>query len=567
MAKRNVEDIKRESRHLRGAIAEELAKGTTHFGEDELQLLKFHGSYQQDDRDVRKDRQKAGQERAFSMMVRSKIPGGRLTPEQWLVHDRCADELGNGTIRITSRQGFQLHGVLKGNLKSHIRRISESGLTTWGACGDVVRNVMATPVPLDTPAHRDTQALAREISEAFASESRAHSEIWLDGEKITDEPEVEPLYGEVYLPRKFKFGIAIPPRNDVDILTHDIGLVPHAPDGEVQGYTVFVGGGMGMTHGKTETHPALAQPLLFAARGDVVAICRAIVTVQRDHGDRENRKRARMKYLIETRGLDWFRGEVMSRVEGVEVSDPKPVTWETVEDPLGWHEQGDGRLFLGVWVEEGRIADKGARRWKSALRAICERFEFPIRLTPNCNIILHDIGPAQRAEVDALLAEHGIPDPDQLTRLRQMAMACVALPTCGLALAESERALPGVLDRIEEVMRDLGLADEPILIRMTGCPNGCARPYNADIAFVGRSPEKYAMFVGGSADGCRLAGLHTHTVKADEIPGAVRALLEEFRANRSAGETFSAWWCRTQTSGEAPHPEQFHVELTKRSGN
>ncbi|HTD15136.1 MAG TPA: NADPH-dependent assimilatory sulfite reductase hemoprotein subunit [Chthoniobacterales bacterium] len=569
MSSKNVEEIKAESRALRGNIQESLAADTSHFSEDEYQLLKFHGTYQQDDRDQRAARKAQNQDKAWMFMVRSKLPGGDLTAAQYLEHDKIARELGNGTLRVTTRQGFQTHGVLKGDLKECIRRINESGVTTWGACGDVVRNTIAAAAPISDPAHRDAQRLAKEISQAFLSRSTAYADIWLNDEKLPVEVSSrssdvvstteEPIYGKQYLPRKFKIAIAIPPRNDVDVYANDLGFIAQVESGEVKGYTVVVGGGFGMTHGKQDTYPALAKPLGYVGRDQVIQTAVAIVTVQRDFGNRTDRKRARLKYLIEEKGIEWFGQEVQARLPFA-LQAPKEVRWDTVSDILGWHQQGDGKLFCGLWIQEGRIQDAEGVNTRSAFAKIAQEFGFPVRLTTNCNLIFYNIDPAQKLAVDKILIEHGVQRPEDLTPVRQLAQACVGLPTCGLALAESERAFPGVLDKIEEVMADLGLSEEPILIRMTGCPNGCARPYNADIAFVGRGPGKYAFYVGGSLTGERLVGLQQKSLPIAEIPDRVRELLEEFVRDRYQAETFSDYWGRTHVNGPQPKPEQFHVE-------
>ncbi|MBV9492220.1 MAG: NADPH-dependent assimilatory sulfite reductase hemoprotein subunit [Verrucomicrobia bacterium] len=569
MAAKNVEEIKAESHGLRGTLSQEMGNEAAHVSEEAAQLLKFHGSYQQDDRDQRAARKQQKLDKAWIFMIRSKIPGGALTPEQYLQQDRVAGELGNGSLRITTRQDIQLHGVLKGNLTGCIRQLNESGITTWGGCGDVVRNTIAPAAPIRDEAHEDAQRLANELSRKFLARSRAYAEVWLDGEKLdsgTELPEPDPIYERHYLPRKFKIGIAIPPRNDVDIYSNDLGFISHVVQGRVLGYTVVAGGGFGMSHGKTDTYPALAKPLFYISRDQVLDAALAVVLVQRDYGNRTDRKRARLKYLIDERGIDWFRDEVCKRFHG-RVEPPKEARWETVGDLLGWHPQGDGRWFRGVWVQEGRVADAHGVRYRSAFRQIVERFRLNVRLTTNCNIIFADVAPEQRAEIDRILADHGVPEAASLTPMRQTAQACVGLPTCGLALAESERAFPAVLDRIEAVLADLSLTGEPILIRMTGCPNGCARPYNADMAFVGRAPGKYAFYVGGSITGDRLAGLYAKTVNQEEIPGRVRELLSEYVEQRRPGETFSAYWGRTHQNGPAPHPDQFHVELAQRSGS
>ena len=565
MGSKSVEEIKAESHALRGDIQDTLLGEASHFSEQEYQLLKFHGTYQQDDRDLRVERKKQNLDKAWIFMVRSKLPGGALTAEQYLAHDRIAGELGNNTLRITTRQGFQLHGVLKGGLKECINRINSSGITTWGACGDVVRNTVAPAAPLKDEAHWDAQRLAKELSDTFLARTSAYAEIWLNGERLNREStDEEPVYGKHYLPRKFKIGIGIPPRNDVDIYSQDLGFISHQEDGQVKGYTVIAGGGFGMSHGKTETFPALAKPLFYIGREHVIKAAIAVVTTQRDFGNRTDRKQARLKYLINERGVDWFRGEVRRRLD-VPVEPPKEVTWNTVSDLLGWHEQGDGKLFCGLWIEEGRIKDTEGRRWRSAFREIVQRFGVPLRLTTNCNIMFHDIDPPLKSEVDEILIRHGIPRPEDLTETRRLAQACVSLPTCGLALAESERVFHLVLDKIDDILDKFGLRDEPILIRMTGCPNGCARPYNADIAFVGRAPGKYAFFVGGSITGERLAGMHEKTITLEEIPDRVRELISEFVSNREPGETFTSYWGRTHVNGAAPLPEQFHLEFARRN--
>jgi sulfite reductase (ferredoxin) len=561
MASKSVEEVKTQSRALRGTIRETLLGEESHFSEEEYQLLKFHGTYQQDDRDQRVSRKQQNLDKAWMFMVRSKLPGGALSAKQYLEHDRIAGDLGNGTLRITTRQGFQLHGVLKGDLQECISRINAAGITTWGACGDVVRNTTGPATPFKDAAHLDAQRLAKEISDTFLAKSTAYAEIWLDGKRLTEET-AEPIYGQQYLPRKFKIGIAVPPRNDVDIYSNDLGFISHVENGRVNGYTVVAGGGFGMSHGKTETFPALAKPLFYVAREHVVAAAVAVVTTQRDFGNRTDRKRARLKYLIDERGIDWFRTEVAKRL-GVPFEPPREVHWNTVSDLLGWHEQGDGKLFCGIWVEEGRIKDTEERQWRTAFRKIAE-LGFPIRLTTNCNIIFHDIDPAAKETVTDILSRHGIPLPENLTETRRLAQACVALPTCGLALAESERVFHLVLDKIDRILKEFDLADEPILIRMTGCPNGCARPYNADIAFVGRAPGKYAFYVGGSFTGERLVGLQEKTITLEEIPGRVRGLIEEFVVNRRGSETFSSYWGRTHVNGPKPEPEQFHLEFAQR---
>ncbi len=585
MSKASVEEIKLESNGLRGAINENLADAAlTHVEESENVLLKFHGTYQQDDRDKRAALNKEKKEKAWSFMVRSKMPAGRISAQQWLIHDELCN-LSEGSLRLTNRQGIQLHGVLKGNLKAVIAGICRSGLTTMGACGDVVRNTMGPAAPLKDPVHLDTHKLSEELSQRFLWNSKSYADIWLDGEKIEldwaqqdvapavraktiakEDAEKDPIYGKLYLPRKFKMGIAIAPGNDADVYSQDVGFVPHVVDGKVTGYTILVGGGFGMSHGQLSTRPFLAQPLFYVDRAHVVDATEAIVTTQRDFGNRTERKNARMKYTVQTMGIDAFRAEVTSRLPGITTQPAKPVHFDTVEDKLGWHEQGDGNLYCAVYVSMGRITDRDdGTAYLSAFNEIARDLKLPFIVTPNTNIIIADIPPAQKATVDAILAKHHVPHSDAMTATRRVAHACVALPTCGLSLSESERALPGVLDGVDSILRELGIADEPILIRMTGCPNGCGRPYNADFGFVGRAPNKYAMFVGGSIAGDRLAGLEMKTIGLADIPNTVRPYLESYVKERQPGERFTAWFGRTRETGPAPDPEQFHIELAERA--
>jgi sulfite reductase beta subunit-like hemoprotein len=586
MSKASVEDIKLASNGLRGQLVEQFADtALSHVPDDSNILLKFHGSYQQDDRDKRAELSKQKLDKAWSFMIRSKMPGGRITAKQWMIHDDlCTKAAGN--MRLTNRQGIQLHGVLKGGLKEVIHNVCHSGLSTMGACGDVVRNTMGPAAPIKDAVHADAQTLTEEISQRFLWRSSAYADIWLDGEKVDPEwikdPEVnpavravttapegdDPIYGKVYLPRKFKMAVAIQPSNDVDLWSQDVSFIPHVVDGVVEGYTITVGGGFGMSHGQLTTRPFLAQPLFYVKRAHVVDATEAIVTTQRDHGNRTERKNARMKYTVQTMGIDGFRAEVQRRLPGIETFPAKELKFDTVEDHLGWHEQGDGKLYCAVYVGMGRIVDKeNGPAYRSAFAELATALDLPYIITPNTNVIIADVTPEQKDAVDAILKKHGVVHADDagFTRARKVAHACVALPTCGLSLSESERALPGIMDKIDPILTELGLANEPILFRMTGCPNGCGRPYNADFGFVGRAPNKYAMFVGGSVRGDRLAGLEFKSVLGDDIPTKVREFLQAFKDERKEGEIFADWFARTRTTGEAPTPEQFHIELAERA--
>ncbi|HXP92520.1 MAG TPA: NADPH-dependent assimilatory sulfite reductase hemoprotein subunit [Candidatus Binatia bacterium] len=536
------EAIKLESDYLRGSIAAELAEPTTHFEERDVQLLKFHGSYQQENRDERAARKAQGLEKGHDFMIRARVPGGALGAQTYLALDELASRYANGTLRATTRQGFQFHGVLKGNLKATIRGINDALLSTLAACGDVNRNVMACPAPLHDRAQAHISEIAHDIAMHLAPQTHAYHEIWLDGEKVAG-PDEEPIYGPAYLPRKFKIGIAFPPDNCIDVYTQDIGLAAAVEGGKVAGFTVLVGGGLGMTHNKPNTYPRAATPLCFASTDEVREVVEAIVKVQRDNGDRVDRRHARMKYLVEERGIAWFRGELESRL-GRAVADPRPIAWDGVDDHLGWHEQTPQTSFLGIYIENGRIKDDGIRRLRSGLRAAVERFRPEIRMTGQQNILLTGIRNEDCAALEALLAGYGIEtDPRKLGVLRD-AMACPAMPTCGLAVAESERVLPSIIREIQQDVDELGLGDKRISIRMTGCPNGCARPYMGDIGIVGRSAGLYDVLVGGDWENTRLNTLYRKAVKVADLRAMIRNLLQVWKARRNDGERFGDFFHR-----------------------
>jgi len=536
------ERIKLESRNLQGSIAEELSKDGNRFSDSQVQLIKFHGIYQQEDRDARQARKAAGVEKAYSFMVRSRIPGGALTADQYLVEDDLAGRFANGTLRITTRQGLQLHGVYKGELKPAIAAINEALLSTLAACGDVNRNVMACPAPAADRVQIQVQEVANRIAMHLAPRSSAYHEIWVDGEQVhtveapTDR-EIEPIYGATYLPRKFKIGVAFPGDNCVDIYTQDVGLVAEVRDGRLAGFTVLLGGGMGMTHGKSETYPRLASPFCFTSAEEVLEVVEGIVTIQRDYGDRQNRKHARMKYLVEERGIPWFRAELERRL-GRPLGEPHDVEWQGVSDHMGWHRQGDGRWFLGLFVENGRVQDTAEAQFRSGLRQAIATFRPGIRLTGQQNILLTDIREEDRAALERLLTDHGIvTDSEALGGVRRNSMACPALPTCGLALAEAERALPAIVDEVEQELAHLGLAGEPLSIRMTGCPNGCARPYMGDIGLVGRTKDVYNVYVGGDWANTRMNTLFAASVHRNSLAATLQPLLATWRDQRESGET------------------------------
>lgn len=553
------EHIKEASGLLRGTLADGLLKEATGaISEDDGQLVKFHGMYLQDDRDLRPERARKKLEKAYSFMIRLRIPGGVVTPAQWLVLDDIARTYANGTLRATTRQTFQYHGVIKSNLKRAMRAIDSALLDTIAACGDVNRNVLAATNPHQSGAHRAAYDLARDISDGLLPKTQAWREIWLDGEKVVGgEPEEEPVYGRTYLPRKFKIVVAVPPSNEVDVFAHDLGFVAILDAaGGLTGWTVTVGGGMGMTHGEPETYPRVADPMLFCEPDWAVRVAEAVMSVQRDWGDRTNRKAARLKYTIDRRGLAAFRAEVESRL-GRLFEDPKPFAFTDNGDRYGWTEGEDGRHHLTLYVQSGRIQDvEGGPRWLAGLRRIAEVHDGEFRLTGNQNVIVANVSVEKRPEVEALVAEFGL--TSNATALRRNSMSCVALPTCGLAVAESERYLPDLVTRLEASLASHGLADDEITIRMTGCPNGCARPYIAEIGLVGKGPGRYNLYLGAAFDGSRLSKLYLDNADETRIVAALDALFAQYAGERQPGERFGDWAVRAGHVAETESGLTFH---------
>jgi sulfite reductase (ferredoxin) len=497
-----VEGLKASSHRLRGALAEELAAGGIQVSEDAYQLLKFHGSYEQFDRDTATDRKQHGMEKEYQFMLRVRMPGGRLTAAQYLALDALADDRANGTIRITTRQGIQFHGILKGELKPAIADINHTLLTTMSACGDVVRNIMSSPTPTRDAKQARIWQDAQALSEHLKPKSRAYYEIFLDEAPNPAGDEEEPLYGPTYLPRKFKIGITHEADNTIDVLTNDLGIIAKFDGNTLLGYTIAVGGGLGMTHNNARTYPRLATPIAFVEPGDLFGIVDAVIALQRDHGDRTNRRRARLKYVVDDMGLPWIR-ETLARYFGAPLTPPPPLDLQ-VPDLLGWHEQGDGTLWLGVPVAAGRIQDVGDMRLRSALHTIASRFSPGLTLTPQQDVLLTDIVPADREAIEAVLRDHGVTLADAMSPMAQYALSCPALPTCGLALTEAERMHGEIVGGLDALLARHGLADRRLSVRITGCPNGCARTYAGDIGIVGRMPGFYAVFVGGDFEGTRL---------------------------------------------------------------
>jgi len=563
-----VETIKTSSNYLRGSIAHELAEDSSAFTSETTQLLKHHGTYQQDDRDLRGRKDPDGKrlDKAYSMMVRVKVPGGELTGDQLLAQLDLADEVGNGTVRLTDRQCVQFHGVVKGNLRRVIRRINEVQLTTLGACGDVVRNVMCCPAPFkNDPVRRAIQETARKLSDHLLPRTPAYHEIWLTdfdtGEKELagggeNGKQIEPLYGPGYLPRKFKIAFALPEDNCVDVYTHDLGFLAIRGGDDVAGYNVLVGGGMGVTPSNKNTFPAVAKRLAFVLPEQLIGVSEAIIRVQRDFGNRSDRKRARMKYLIADWGLERFKAQV-EEYYGHPLPDPHPDDVHGFDDHLGWHEQGDGRWFYGLNVENGRVADRDGWTLKSALREIGRAYGPGIRLTAHQSILFTDIERGDRREIEAILRRHGVALHDEIATVRRWSMACVAMPTCPLAVAEAERVLPGVVDGLEVELARLGLSSERFTVRMTGCPNGCARPYNADVGLVGRTKGKYTVYLGGRLLGDRLAFVYKDLVPLDEIVPVLVPVLTYYKQDRRCGETFGDFCDRQGVEALTAWSEQF----------
>ena len=554
-----VEIIKAASRHLRGSIAEGLVDPLTGaISPPDTQLSKFHGIYQQDDRDIRSERTRQKLEPAYSFMIRARIPGGLLTSAQWLGVDRIATDYANQTVRLTTRQAIQYHGVIKRDLKQTVADINHATLDTIAACGDVNRNVMSPPLPALSVVHRQVQRYAESLSEHLMPKSRAYHEIWLDSKKVeSSKDEVEPIYGDTYLPRKFKAAFVVPPQNDVDVYAQDLGFITIVEDSVVVGFNVSVGGGMGMTHGETNTYPRLGDVLGFITPKDILAVAEAIVTTQRDYGDRTNRKHARLKYTIDDHGVEWFRGEVERR-SNVKFEETRKFAFVANGDVYGWHKDDVGAWHYGLFVENGRIGDVGERRLLSGLRKIAERYNTEFRLTPNQNLIISKVDEAEKAGITEILSEFGIQNSQRATPLRLNSMACVAFPTCGLAMAESERYLPTLIDKLDAGLKQHGLTDKPITIRMTGCANGCARPYIAEIALVGKGPGRYKVFLGAGFAGERLGAPYLENANEAEVLEALDPLFARFAAERNDAEHFGDFLVRAGIVREVTAGRHIH---------
>ena len=559
------ERLKEASRYLRGTIAQGLRdEATGAIVEDDQQLVKFHGMYLQDDRDLRPERARKKMEKAFGFMIRVRIPGGVLTPAQWLALDEVARNYASSGMRMTTRQTVQLHGVIKSNLKATMQAIDAALLNTIAACGDVNRNVMCNVLPEQSVAHAAAIKLARAVSDHLLPRTPAYREIWLDGERIAggEDEAVEPIYGKTYMPRKFKVVVAVPPSNDVDVYAHDLGFIAILDAaGDIAGWNVTAGGGMGMTHGEPDTYPRTADLLGFCEAKDAIAIAEAVVTVQRDWGDRVNRKHARLKYTIEDRGLDAFRTEVEARA-GVKLGAARPFVFTSTGDRYGWSEGAGGRGHLTLFVQNGRLRDVGRLRQLSALREIAHIHDGEFRITPNQNLIVANVPTGKQAEIEAIARDAGLLAP--WSGLRRNSMACDALPTCGLALAESERYLPDLLDALDEKLAGHGLSADDIVIRMTGCPNGCARPYLAEIGLVGKGPGRYNLYVGAAFDGARMNKLYAEDLDHAGIVAALDPLFAAYARERQKAERFGDFCIRAGYVAASGNGRDFHANTGAR---
>ena len=554
-----LEYLKDESNYLRGTIEQGLADPLTGaISDDDTKLLKFHGSYQQDDRDLRDERRKQKLEPAYSFMIRVRLPGGTATPEQWIAMDDISNNYANQTLKLTTRQTFQFHGILKRNLKTSMKKINESVLDTIAACGDVNRNTMCNPNPYQSHIHKEINDYATKISDHLLPKTNAYHEIWLDGEKVLDSSEeIEPMYGKKYLPRKFKIGIALPPSNDIDVYSQDIGLIGIVEDETLVGFNVTVGGGMGMTHGNTDTYPQVGRLAGFVPKEQVVDVCEKILTIQRDYGNRENRKNARFKYTVDRLGVDKVVEELNTRL-GWEIEEARDFEFEHNGDRLGWIEGDEGVWNYTLFIQNGRVKDTEDYQLKTALRKIAETHTGDFRLSPNQNLIIANVTSEKKEEIQNLIDQYGLTDGKNYTGLRRNSMACVAFPTCGLAMAESERYLPSLISKIEDLLDEAGVNDEEITIRMTGCPNGCARPALAEIAFIGKAPGKYNMYLGGGFKGERLNKLYKENIGEQEILESLRPILMDYGKERLEGEHFGDFVIRSGVVAKVHGGQDFH---------
>lgn len=552
-----VEKLKFESNYLRGTLVNSLANPITGaISDGDTQISKFHGIYQQWDRDIDKERKRQKLEPAFSFLIRLRMPGGRFTPKQWLKMDELSEKYANNTLKLTTRQTFQLHGVLKKDLKKTIQEMNDSLMDTIAACGDVNRNVMSHANPAESSFHAEVIDVAKKISEHLLPNTRAYHEIWLDKKLIADSKrDIEPLYGDRYLPRKFKIGIVIPPNNDCDVFSQDLGFIAIVKDDKIVGYNVVVGGGLGSTFGVPETYPRTGTVIGFCLPGQVVDVAEKVVLVQKDFGNRKNRKQARLKYTIDRLGVEWFVDELQNRL-GYNLQKEKEYNLQRNGDDFGWKKGVDSKWHLTYFVEGGRVRDNGKRRLKTALAEIAKVIDGDFILTGNQNLIIAGVSAGVKTNVNALLKKYNV-SPEEISGLRKNSIACVALPTCPLSFAEAERYLPDLVTKIDNILREFNLGKEEIVIRMTGCPNGCGRPYLAEIGLIGKSLGHYNLYLGGSFNGTRLNSLYKETISEAEILDELRTIIKDFAENRNAKERFGDFVIRKSYVKEITQGKDF----------
>ncbi|WP_379968228.1 assimilatory sulfite reductase (NADPH) hemoprotein subunit [Ectobacillus sp. sgz5001026] len=557
----DVERIKAESNYLRGTLKETMQNRiSAGISEDDNRLMKFHGSYLQDDRDLRNERQKQKLEPAYQFMLRVRTPGGVATPKQWLVMDELAQTYGNGTLKLTTRQAFQMHGILKWNMKKTIQEIHASLLDTIAACGDVNRNVMCNTNPYQSEIHAEVYEWSKRLSDYLLPRTRAYYELWLDEEKVAGTPEVdevEPMYGSLYLPRKFKIGIAVPPSNDIDVFSQDLGLIAVVEDNKLVGFNVAIGGGMGMTHGDKETYPQLAKLIGFCTPNQILDVTEKVITIQRDYGNRSVRKNARFKYTVDRLGLETVKAELENRL-GWNLEEAKPYHFDHNGDRYGWVKGVQGRWQFTLFVQGGRIADFDDYKLMTGLREIAKIHTGDFRLTANQNLVIANVSSQKKKKITELIEQYGLTDGKHYTALRLGSLMCVALPTCGLAMAEAERYLPVLLEKIETIVDKNGIRNEEITIRMTGCPNGCARPALGEIAFIGKGPGKYNMYLGAAFDGSRLSKIYRESIGEEEILSELHVLLSRYAKDRQEGEHFGDFVIRVGVVKEVTDGTNFH---------
>lgn len=557
-----VEHIKDDSNYLRGTIADELLNEVTgSVIESDTQLTKFHGIYQQDDRDLRKERSRQKLEPLYSFMIRARVPGGICQPDQWQAIDDMADRYANGSIRITTRQAFQFHGVIKNKLKATVAAINQHMMDTIAACGDVNRNVMCSANPEQSDLHQEVYQTAQQISDHLTPRTSAYHEIWLNGDKVITEPKTdhEPIYGKTYLPRKFKTAVVIPPDNDVDVLAHDLGFIAIIREQKLLGFNVTVGGGMGTTHGDPKTFPLLAHTLGFCTPQQVLSVAENIVKIQRDHGDRTNRKHARFKYTVDDHGIDWVREQLFERM-GFNLEPPQNANFTHTGDRFGWGKNQDGNWNYTLYVANGRVKDDAELKLKSALRAIADIHQGHFRLTANQNLVIALVASQQKSQIEKLLIQYGLTKPASSTRL--LSMACVAFPTCTLAMAEAERYLPDLITKIESIQEQHHIAHRGIMIRMTGCPNGCARPFMAEVGFVGKALGRYNMYLGGNKQGTRLNQLFDENIDEKQIIKHLDTLIGHFAQQGKDHEDFGDFVIRQGYVKKVNHGIEVNIKTT-----